>query len=182
MGRRGRGWSSGGKIERRRSTGGGGGGSSHDLTTETPSRVFPVLRQLAFAPFRDYIPRTILSLSLSPVYIRSSTIVPCSSVIHHSTRLGRVFVSSFFPFSPFSFAKNGEGTSCGNIIADRRFRRGCTRIVNNAREVGTAGNRLTFAMKERERERVSSRRGARRGSGGVSEDIQSMISGLPVVA
>lgn len=50
-----------------------------------------------------------LSLSLSPVYIRSSTIVPCSSFIHHSTRLGRVFVSSFFPFFPFSFCEKRRG-------------------------------------------------------------------------
>ena len=157
MGRRGRGWSSGGKIERRRSTGGGGGGSSHDLTTETPSRVFPVLRQLAFAPFRDYIPRTILSLSLSLsllyIFARPPSFrAPPSSII---PRVSAAFSFHLFsPFSPFLFAKNGEGTSCGNIIADRRFRRGCTRIVNNAREVGTAGNRLTFAMKERERESI----------------------------
>lgn len=122
-----------------------------------------------------------LSLSLLYKFARPPSFrAPPSSII---PRVSAAFSFHLFsPFSPFLFAKNGEGTSCGNIIADRRFRRGCTRIVNNAREVGTAGNRLTFAMKERERERASSRRGARRGSGGVSEDIQSMISGLPVVA
>lgn len=124
------------------------------------------------------------SLSLSLSCINSLVHHRSVLLLHPSFHASRPrFRFIFFPlFSPFLFAKNGEGTSCGNIIADRRFRRGCTRIVNNAREVGTAGNRLTFAMKERERERASSRRGARRGSGGVSEDIQSMISGLPVVA
>lgn len=94
-----------------------------------------------------------LSLSLSLLYIFArppSFRAPPSSII---PRVSAAFSFHLFsPFSPFLFAKNGEGTSCGNIIADRRFRRGCTRIVNNAREIGTAGNRLTFAMKERERE------------------------------
>lgn len=97
--------------------------------------------------------RVRFSLSLSLLYIFArppSFRAPPSSII---PRVSAAFSFHLFsPFSPFLFAKNGEGTSCGNIIADRRFRRGCTRIVNNAREVGTAGNRLTFAMKERERE------------------------------
>lgn len=94
------GWSRtrGSKIERRRTTGGGGGGRvaaieprSHDrrnavtrLPRSSTTRIRPVPR--LHSPYDP-----ILSFY---IYIY----IPCSSVIHHSTRLGRVFVSSFLFF------------------------------------------------------------------------------------
>lgn len=94
------------------------------------------------------------SLSLSLSCINSLVHHRSVLLLHPSFHASRPrFRFIFFPLFPLFFLrKTARERAAAISSADRRFRRGCTRIVNNAREVGTAGNRLTFAMKERERE------------------------------